>query len=216
MTPGLGQPNINNPKRNTLQQQTVNLQNSPLHVPNHYPSHNKGPFFLGNNFQAIETTHYLVPKLQPETYVRQLYPYYGPPQYSTNFLTSHPDTKTFPYSYVFPGQKPIRFPPTVAPQLPRRPKVAGLSKEEFAKTPSQKKINETKSQPKQSFTVPAVPKKPKLVKKRKPKLAKLSKGEPSATTSFEIISESNPGALTPVVTTLPPLLPAFHPDYRQG
>ena len=133
LTPGSGQPNINNPKRNTLQQHTVNLQNSPLHVPNHYPSHNKGPFFLGNNFQAIETTHYLVPKLQPETYVRQLYPYYGPPQYSTNFLTSHPDTKTFPYSYAFPGQKPIRFPPTVAPQLPRRPKVAGLSKEEFAK-----------------------------------------------------------------------------------
>ena len=197
------QPNIHNPKRNSLHEH-VQSQHNPLNVAHHYPSHNKSPFFLGNNFQAIETAHYFVPKLQPKAYVQlpPNPPYHSPPQYSTNFLTSHPDIKSFPYSYSFPGQKPIRFPATPISQLPRKSKFVAVSKEESTniQEPGPTKIHEPKSESLTMNPDPIVRKKVKLTKIRKPKLAKLREKEPKS-------SPSN-------VTTLPPLLPAFHPDYR--
>ena len=209
------QASIYNPKRNILHGNNVHMQNKPLHVAHHYPSHNKGPVFLGNNFQAIETAHYFVPKLQPKAYVQLHHrpQYYSPPQYSTNFLTSHPDIKTFPYSYTFPEQKPIRFPATTVPKLPRQPKSVAASKKE---EPSPTKINEQKSETLTLGVDPIVQRKVKLTKIRKPKLAKLSQNESKPSQHTVVKNETGSGSLTtnPLVTTLPPLLPAFHPDYR--
>ena len=223
------QPNIYNPKRNTLLHATDNMQNVANH---HYPSHNKSPFFLDNNFQAIETAHYFVPKLPPKaSYVQQLHPspnYYSPHQYTTNFLTRHPDIKTFPYSYsaVFPGQKPIRFPAPMVQPLQRKPKLVDLTKEESDEIP----INTNQPKP-DSLTfnpVTIVPRKIKLTKIRKPKLAKLKQKETKSNSQSSGMSSSdtksietksrNPSAVVKnesgPVTILPPLLPAFHPDYR--
>jgi len=206
------QPNIYNPKRNTLLHATVNMQNVTNH---HYPSHNKSPFFLDNNFQAIETAHYFVPKLPPKaSYVQQLHPsphYYSSPQYSTNFLTRHPDIKTFPYSYsAFPGQKPIRFPAPMVQQLQRQPKLVNISLKETKEIQpsSPSKFKDTKPESLTFDPVTIVPRKIKLTKIRKPKLAKLKQKETRPSTAVQNASESG------VVTTLPPLLPAFHPDYR--
>ena len=154
----LPQPGVINSKRNI----------SPVLPATSNHDHNRHPYFLNDNFHAIETAHYIIPKPPPRAARASIKSFakpsndnnYASPRYTTNFLNQNKDAQSLPPQHK---NKPVRFPITSRTQ-------SIVDKGVQATTES-----------------------------------------PSFRSSTSPISSSTPSLSG---TTLPPLLPAFHPDYN--